>query len=377
MKSKLPQAGTTIFTVMSAMAAKYGAINLSQGFPDFPVSEELVDRIAYYYKEGKNQYAPMPGVPALLDRLCEKHGIHAALPLEPDMITITPGATAALYTAIATLLHPGDEAIVLEPCYDSYIPAIEVQGAKAVRVALRSDDYSVPWKEVGASITERTRMIIINSPHNPTGTVLSAEDLNRLAALVRDTPITVLSDEVYEHIIFDGLQHQSVLHHPELCHRSIAVYSFGKTFHATGWKIGYMIAPAAMMKELRKVHQYMVFSVHTPLQYALADYLESPEPYLALPAFYAQKRDFFMEAMKTSRFRPIPCKGTYFQLMAYGEISDLPDREMAEWLTREHGVATVPLSPFFADGRQDGVLRFCFAKSESTLQQAAAILCKI
>lgn len=377
MKSKLPQAGTTIFTVMSAMAAKYGAINLSQGFPDFPVSEELVDRIAYYYKEGKNQYAPMPGVPALLDRLCEKHGIHAALPLEPDMITITPGATAALYTAIATLLHPGDEAIVLEPCYDSYIPAIEVQGAKAVRVALRSDDYSVPWKEVEASITERTRMIIINSPHNPTGTVLSAEDLNRLAALVRDTPITVLSDEVYEHIIFDGLQHQSVLHHPELCHRSIAVYSFGKTFHATGWKIGYMIAPAAMMKELRKVHQYMVFSVHTPLQYALADYLESPEPYLALPAFYAQKRDFFMEAMKTSRFRPIPCKGTYFQLMAYGEISDLPDREMAEWLTREHGVATVPLSPFFADGRQDGVLRFCFAKSESTLQQAAAILCKI
>lgn len=377
MKSKLPQAGTTIFTVMSAMAAKYGAINLSQGFPDFPVSEELVDRIAYYYKEGKNQYAPMPGVPALLDRLCEKHGIHAALPLEPDMITITPGATAALYTAIATLLHPGDEAIVLEPCYDSYIPAIEVQGAKAVRVALWSDDYSVPWKEVEASITERTRMIIINSPHNPTGTVLSAEDLNRLAALVRDTPITVLSDEVYEHIIFDGLQHQSVLHHPELCHRSIAVYSFGKTFHATGWKIGYMIAPPAMMKELRKVHQYIVFSVHTPLQYALADYLESPEPYLALPAFYAKKRDFFMEAMKTSRFRPIPCKGTYFQLMAYGDISDRPDREMAEWLTREHGVATVPLSPFFAVGRQDGVLRFCFAKSESTLQQAAAILCKI
>jgi methionine aminotransferase len=362
---------------MSAMATQHGAINLSQGFPDFPVDEELVERINFYYREGKNQYAPMPGVPALLDRLCEKHAFRAALPLQADMVTITPGATAALYTAIATLLQPGDEAIVLEPCYDSYIPAIEVQGARAVRVALRSDDYSVPWNEVEAALTERTRMIIINSPHNPTGSVLREEDLNRLAAIVRDTPITILSDEVYEHIIFDGLQHQSVLHHPELCHRSIAVYSFGKTFHATGWKVGYMIAPSALMKELRKVHQYMVFSVHTPLQYALADYLESPEPYLSLPAFYAEKRDFFMESMKTSRFKAIPSKGTYFQLMSYADISDRPDREMAEWLTREHGVAAIPLSPFFADGRQDGVLRFCFAKSEITLQKAADILCKI
>ncbi len=377
MKSKLPHAGTTIFTVMSGMAAEYGAINLSQGFPDFPVSAELMERIAYYYREGKNQYAPMPGVPALLERLSAKHGVHAALPLDSSSITITPGATAALYTAIATLLHPGDEAIVLEPAYDSYIPAIELQGAKAVRVALRVEDYGVPWHEVEAAVTERTRMIIINSPHNPTGTVLSSEDLNRLAGIVRDTPITVLSDEVYEHIIFDELRHHSVLDHPELCSRSIAVYSFGKTFHATGWKIGYMIAPSALMKELRKVHQFMVFSVHSPLQYALADYLERPEHYLSLPQFYAQKRDFFLEAMKASRFRPIPCKGTYFQLMSYADISERPDREMAEWLTKEHGVAVIPLSPFFADSRQDGVLRFCFAKSETTLQQAADILCKI
>jgi methionine aminotransferase len=362
---------------MSAMAQDYGAINLSQGFPDFPVDGVLLDRINYYYQSGFNQYAPMPGVPELRERLAEKYRALCAFPLEAHHITITPGATAGIFAAVAALLNPGDEAIVFEPAYDSYIPAIQLQGAKAIRIPLSPGDYAVPWEKLRQAISTKTKLILVNTPHNPTGAVFSQEDWDQLAAITRDTDILIVSDEVYEHIIFDDLQHWSVLQHPELCHKSLAIFSFGKTFHATGWKMGYVIAPEALTHEFRKVHQFMVFSVHSPLQYALADYLSDEDHYLRLPNFYQQKRDYFLELMKHSRFAPVPCHGTYFQLMSYRDISDEPDLQMAERITKAHGVASIPISPFFADARQDGVLRFCFAKQEETLQRAAEKLCKI
>jgi methionine transaminase len=376
--SKLPQVGTTIFSTMSAMAAEYGAINLSQGFPDFPVSEELIDRIYFWMKNGMNQYAPMPGLQALRLAIAKKLGHSYGGYFHADReITITPGGTSALYAAITALLHPGYEAIVLEPAYDSYIPSIKLNQGVPVPVALRSDNFGIDWPKLEAAISPKTRLIIMNSPHNPSGSILSADDLDRLAELIRGKEIHILSDEVYEHIIFDGEQHQSVLGHAGLREKSVAVFSFGKTFHATGWKTGYFVAPEYLTTEIRKVHQFMVFSVNTPLQYALADYLALPKHYAILPEFYQKKRDYFLEKISNSRFQAIPSKGTYFQLLSYKAISDMPDIQMAEWLTKEHKLASIPVSVFYTHAPGEGVLRFCFAKSNETLKQAAEILCRI
>ena len=378
LESKLPDVGTTIFSVMSALAQEHNALNLSQGFPDFPVSPELIDRIHYWMKQGANQYAPMPGLPALRQQIAKKCSDAYNHHFDADQhITVTPGGTAALYAAIAAVIRQGEEVIVIEPAYDSYAPAIRLNGGIPIPIGLRKSDFKVDWQKVKAAITDNTRMIIINTPHNPTGSILQLEDLEQLASLVRGKDIFILSDEVYEHIIFDGEPHQSVLAHAELREKSMAVFSFGKTFHATGWKTGYVVAPAYLTKEIRKVHQFMVFSVNTPLQFALADYLQEPKNYQSLPAFYQQKRDLFQQLVKPSRFQIVPCKGTYFQLLSYKQISDLPDTEMAEWLTKEHKLASIPISVFFSDKRQDSVLRFCFAKSDETLQKAAEILCKI
>jgi methionine transaminase len=378
LESKLPDVGTTIFSVMSALAQEHNALNLSQGFPDFPVSPELIDRIHYWMKQGANQYAPMPGLPVLRQQIAKKCSDAYNHHFDADQhITVTPGGTAALYAAIAAVIRQGEEVIVIEPAYDSYAPAIRLNGGIPIPIALRKSDFKVDWQKVEAAISDNTRMIIINTPHNPTGSILLREDLEQLASIVRGKDIFILSDEVYEHIIFDGEPHQSVLAHAELREKSMAVFSFGKTFHATGWKTGYVVAPAYLTKEIRKVHQFMVFSVNTPLQFALADYLQEPKNYQSLPAFYQQKRDLFQQLVKPSRFQIVPCKGTYFQLLSYKQISDLPDTEMAEWLTKEHKLASIPISVFFSDKRQDSVLRFCFAKSDETLQKAAEILCKI
>lgn len=377
-KSKLPQVGTTIFTVMSAMAQEYGAINLSQGFPDFPVSPQLIERIHYHMQQGRNQYAPMPGLPVLGQAIAQKYTTAYQFPCDPDaQITITPGGTAALYACIAAFVHPGDEVIVLEPAYDSYIPAIVLQGGIPVPVALNPTDYRVDWAKVREQVSAKTRMIIVNNPHNPSGAVWEQADLDALAEITRDRDILILSDEVYEHLIYDGRQHQSVLSHEELRPKSMAVYSFGKTFHATGWKVGYVIAPPSFTREIRKIHQFMVFSVNTPLQYALADYLSEPSHYLGLPDFYQKKRDLFLELTANARLKPIPCRGSYFQLMSYADISDIPDRQMAELLTREYKVASIPVSVFYQNPICHKVLRFCFAKSDETIHKAAEILCKI
>ena len=378
LESKLPDVGTTIFSVMSALAQEHNALNLSQGFPDFPVSPELIDRIHYWMKQGANQYAPMPGLPALRQQIAKKCSDAYNHHFDADKhITVTPGGTAALYAAIAAVIRKGEEVIVIEPAYDSYAPAIRLNSGIPIPIGLRKSDFKVDWIEVEAAISDNTRMIVINTPHNPTGSILLREDLEQLASIVRGKDIFILSDEVYEHIIFDGEPHQSVLGHEELCEKSMAIFSFGKTFHATGWKTGYVVAPAYLTKEIRKVHQFMVFSVNTPLQFALADYLQEPKNYQSLPAFYQQKRDLFQKLVKPSRFQIVPCKGTYFQLLSYKQLSDLPDTEMAEWLTKEHKLASIPISVFFSDKRQDSVLRFCFAKSDETLQKAAEILCKI
>ena len=374
-QSKLPNVGTTIFTVMSKMAQEYGAINLSQGFPDFPLSPELIDGVSHYMKKGMNQYAPMLGVPILRQRIAEKleraHGISIDMDAE---ITITSGAIEALNSAMTTLINPGDEVIIMDPAYDAYEPIIEVNGGKAVAVSLRQPDYSIDWEAVAQKITPNTRMILINSPHNPSGAIISAEDLQQLEKLTAGTDIWVLSDEVYEHIVFDGQEHQSVLKSPELRKRSLVTYSFGKTFHATGWRIGYLIAPPEVMAEIRKVHQYNTFTVHTPTQYAIADHLENPDNYESIAAMYQQKRDFFLDQMKDSRFTPVKAGGTYFQLMNYSAISNMNDVEMAEWMCKEKGVAAIPMSIFYQDRQDNKVLRFCFAKGEDTLREAAKLL---
>lgn len=377
-QSKLPNVGTTIFSIMSKMAMEHNAINLSQGFPDFPLSPELIDGVHHYMKKGMNQYAPMPGVPILRQRIAEK--LSRAYDIEVDVnteITVTSGAIEAINSAITAVINTGDEVIIMDPAYDAYEPIINVNGAKAIAVPLTQPDYAIDWDGVRAKITNKTRMILINSPHNPSGAIISADDLKQLENIVRGTEILVLSDEVYEHIVFDGQEHQSVLRSPELRERSIVTYSFGKTFHATGWRIGYMIAPTDLMSEIRKVHQYNTFTVHTPTQYAIADHLANPDNYESIAAMYQQKRDYFLEQMKSSRFTPVTAAGTYFQLMNYSQISDMPDTEMAEWLTKEHGVASIPVSIFYQDKQDNKVLRFCFAKGEETLKAAAEILCKI
>jgi methionine aminotransferase len=376
--SRLPDVGTTIFTVMSALAQQHGAINLSQGFPDFDAPAELLNLLDQHARAGHNQYAPMAGVPVLREAIAAKvHALYGAT-VNPDTeVTVTSGATQALFTAIAALVHAGDEVIVFAPVYDSYGPAVQLQGGKVVHAHLKLPDFRPDWAEVAKLITPRTRMIIINSPHNPTGTVWSAEDMAKLAALVKGTNIVLLSDEVYEHMVFDQGRHESLLRHPELAERAVVVSSFGKTFHITGWKVAYAVAPAALMAEFRKVHQFVVFTVHAPSQYALADFMKRPGWNEELKDLYQGKRDVFRGALAGSRFELLPCEGTYFQCVKYGAISELGDRAFVEQLTVDHGVAAIPVSAFYPDGADHGVIRFCFAKSAATLERALERLIKL
>jgi len=374
-ESKLPNVGTTIFTVMSALAREHDAINLSQGFPNFDCSPKLHNLVQEYMAKGHNQYAPMAGVPALREALAGKmKNLYSADVDANSEITITAGATQAIFTIISTFVKAGDEVILLEPAYDSYKPSIELMGATPVIYELTAPDYKVDWDKMQSLCSKRTRMIIVNTPHNPTGTILQASDMEALQALTKDTNILVLSDEVYEHLIYDGEAHQSVLRFPELFQRSLITYSFGKTFHSTGWKIGYCVAPEHLMKEFRKVHQFNVFSVNTPMQYAIADFMTNPDEYLSLNNFFQEKRDFFLETMKGSRFRPIPCKGTYFQLFDYSEISDERDTDFAKRITREFGVASIPVSVFYSNGLDEKVIRLCFAKTNDLLARAGEVL---
>jgi len=376
--SKLPQTGTSIFAMMTQLATQHNALNLSQGFPDFPVSEELIDLVNHYMKKGMNQYAPMPGVKDLRDSLSEqfKRNYGAIYDAETE-ITITAGATQALFTIISALVHKGDEVVIFEPAYDSYAPAIIANGGLVKHAQLQFPDYRINWDEVTRMISSSTRMIIINSPHNPTGSILTEEDLERLERLTRGTDIIILSDEVYEHLIFDGLKHDSVCKYPQLASRSLVVGSFGKTFHTTGWKTGFILAPEKLTREVRKIHQFVVFAVNTPIQYAVAEYLKNPENYIHLGTFYQKKRDLFLEAIKGSKFKPLSCHGTYFQLLDYSDISDEKEMEFAEWLVKEHKLAAVPVSPFYREKVDNHALRFCFAKTEETLKKAGEILCKI
>lgn len=377
--SKLPKVGTTIFTVMSQLAQQHQAVNLGQGFPDFEGPQALRDALAAAMNSGKNQYAPMTGVPRLREQIALKterlYGRH----VNPDTeVTVTSGATEALFAAIAAVVRPGDEVIVLDPCYDSYEPAIELQGGRAVHVPLRLPDFAVDWQRVGDAVTPRTRLIMVNSPHNPSGAVFSAEDLEALAEITRQQDILVLSDEVYEHIVFDGSPHQSVLRHAELAERSFVVSSFGKTYHCTGWKVGYCVAPRALSAEFRKVHQYLTFCTFAPAQWAFADVLEAdPQHYLDLPAFYQTKRDRFRELLAGSRFHLLPVGGAYFQLADYAAISDKDDLNFCEWLVREAGVAAIPVSAFCETAPEARLVRFCFAKSDDTLRAAAERLVRL
>jgi methionine aminotransferase len=369
--SKLPNLPTTIFTQMSQLAAKHGAINLSQGFPNFEVDQRLKDLINHYVQGGFNQYAPMTGVVELRQAIAQKKEGLYGYQLDPDTeITITNGATEAIFSTITALVHAGDEVIVFEPAYDCYVPAIEVNGGAVVPIRLNSPDYRIDWGEVKDKVSSKTRMIMINTPHNPTGTILRKADIEALVEITQDTDIFVLSDEVYQHLIFDGQQHESVLRYPDLYRRSIITMSFGKTFHATGWRIGYTIAPPAITAEIRKVHQFNTFSINRPLQHALADYLATPDDYLSLPRFYQRKRDVFLKAMADTPFEFLDCAGTYFVLASYRKISDLGDQEFARWLTREKGVAVIPISSFYSDGTDEKILRFCFAKTEDMLLAA-------
>jgi methionine aminotransferase len=378
LQSRLPRVGTTIFTVMSKLAADLGAINLSQGFPDFDCDPALVEAVAKHMRDGRNQYAPMQGVQPLREAIAAKYELFHGRQYDPDTeITVTSGGTEAIFDALACVAGPGDEVIVLEPCYDSYVPGIELSGATPVVVSLELPDYAVDWDALRAAVTPRTRVIIINTPHNPTGAILTAADIEQLKALVRGTDILIVSDEVYEHIIFDGAQHESMARHPELAERSFIIGSFGKTYHVTGWKVGYAAAPAALSAEFRKVHQFVTFSTNTPVQYALAEMMASPERLRGLATFYQAKRDLFLRLMEGSRFRPLPCRGSYFQLMDYSAISDDSDAEFAVRLTREHGVASIPTSPFLYTTPAPRVLRFCFAKKDETLKTAAERLSRV
>jgi methionine aminotransferase len=374
-QSKLPNVGTTIFTVMSQLAVEHGAVNLGQGFPDFPMSSSLTDLVNKAMQNGNNQYVHMAGLPILREALASKAAKLYNAAINPNTeITITPGGTYAIYTALTTVLQPGDEVIVFEPAYDSYIPNIEINGAKAVTISLQFPDYSIPWDQVKLAINAKTRMIMINSPHNPTGAVLSEYDMKELSAIVEGTQIIILSDEVYEHLIFDGIKHQSILNYPALFSRSFICFSFGKTYHCTGWKLGYCIAPEKLMNEFRKVHQFNCFTCDAPKQFALAEYIKNESAYLELGMFIQQKRDFFRELMKATPFKCIPSHGSYFECFSYEGFSDESDKELAIRLTKEYGIATIPVSAFYKNGEDNKVLRFCFAKKEETLEKAVAKL---
>ncbi len=376
--SRLPNVGTTIFTVMSALASERGAVNLGQGFPDFDCDTRIVEAVAQAMREGHNQYPPMPGVATLREAIARKiEAIHGRAYDPHTEITVTAGATQALLTTILATVHPGDEVIVLEPTYDSYVPSIELAGGKPVFVTLEAPDYSIDFDKLAGAITPRTRLLLINTPHNPTATVWHADDMRRLEDIVRGTNVLILSDEVYEHMIYDGAPHQSVSRYPELARRSFVVSSFGKTFHITGWKVGYVAAPAALTAEFRKVHQFNVFTVNTPMQAGLARYLSDPAPYAELPAFYQRKRDFFRAGLAGTRFKLLPCEGTYFQCVDYSAISDLPEAEFSKWLTTEIGVAAIPVSAFYHEPHESGIVRFCFAKREATLATALERLARL
>jgi len=380
LETKLPKVGTTIFTVMSQLAAEHGAVNLGQGFPDFAVPQRLVDELDRAMREGHNQYAPMTGVAPLRQAIAEKALRCYGRQVNPDTeITVTSGATEALFNAIHAVVRPGEEVIVLDPAYDSYEPAIELAGARAIHVALDPHTFAVDWNSIRAAITPRTRLLIINSPHNPSGAMLDEADLRTLADLLRDTGIFLISDEVYEHIVFDGRRHESVLRYPELAERAFVVSSFGKTYHCTGWKIGYAIAPPALSAEFRKVHQYNVFCTFAPAQHAFAAMIrDEPEHYEQLGAFYQEKRDRFRAQLLETRLKPLPVPGGYFQLVDYSAVSDLPDTEFVRWLTIEHGVTAIPLSPFYENAPvEQRLARLCFAKNEATLDAAIERLKKL
>jgi methionine aminotransferase len=376
--SRLPQVGTTIFTVMSALAQQHGAVNLGQGFPDFDCDPQLLDAVNAAMRRGQNQYAPMAGLLALREAVSNKiatlygHGYDPA-----NEVTITAGATQGLITAMLAVVHPGDEVIVLDPCYDSYEPNIALASATAVHVPLMPRSFAPDFERISAALSPRTRAIVINTPHNPSATVWSDADMQRLAELLRPTDVIVISDEVYEHMVFDGAPHQSVSCFPELAARSFVVSSFGKTYHVTGWKVGYVAAPAALMDEFRKVHQFNVFAVNTPVQQGLADYMADPTPYLELPVFYQRKRDLFLAGLQATRLKPLHTSGSYFQCVDYSAVSDLTEDAFCRWLTREVGVAAIPLSAFYADRREQRLARFCFAKRNETLNAALERLAKL
>jgi methionine aminotransferase len=376
--SRLPNVGTTIFTVMSALAAEKGAVNLGQGFPDFEGDPRLVDAVTKAMHGGLNQYPPMTGVPALREAISKKvEAIYGHRYDAATEITITAGATQAILTAILAIVHPGDEVIVLEPCYDSYVPNIELAGGKVVRVPLTPGTFRPDFGKISGAITPRTRAILINSPHNPSGMVWTKEEMLQLQELLDPTDILVISDEVYEHMVFDGQQHESAARFPGLAARSFIVSSFGKTYHVTGWKVGYVAAPAPLSAEFRKVHQFNVFTVNTPVQHGLAAYMADPRPYLDLPAFYQRKRDLFREGLKKTKFRMLPGQGTYFQCVDISTVSDLNEAEFCQWLTTEIGVAAIPLSAFYGQGFDQKVVRFCFAKKDETLNTALDRLARL
>lgn len=378
LSSKLPDVGTSIFSVMSALATEKGAINLSQGFPDFNCPEPLIELVAKYMHAGFNQYAPMPGVLKLREKISIKtEKMYGYRPNPDTEVTVTSGATEALFAAITAVVKPGDEVIVLEPCYDSYAPAIRLSGGSPIYVPLSLPDFSVDWELVKKRVTSHTRLIIINTPHNPTGAVMTKADMDELAHITNGSDMLIISDEVYEHMVFDGKEHDSILQHASLRERSFVISSFGKTYHTTGWKIGYAVAPPALTNELRKMHQFLTFCSVTPLQLAIADFMENEAHYLELPDFYQQKRDLFCALLKPSRFEIIPAAGTYFQLLKYDAISDEHDLDFAKRLVNEIGVAAVPVSAFYHDKTDHKYLRFCFAKGEDTLKAAAEKLVKL
>jgi methionine transaminase len=376
--SKLPDTGTTIFTVMSALATELKAVNLGQGFPDFPMNDQLMALVNEAMHAGHNQYSPMPGWMPLREAIAEKIDLLYQATVSPDTeITITPGGTYAIYTAVTAALQPGDEVIIFQPGYDSYIPNVTINGAIPVLVDLEFPEYKIDWNKVRQKITPKTRMIMLNSPHNPTGAILREEDIQQLRSVVQDTNIIIVSDEVYEHLIFDHLPHQSMLRYPDLRQRSFVCFSFGKVYHCTGWKLGYCVAPPHFTNEFRKVHQFNCFSCHTPSQVALAAFLRNKDSYISLSAFLQQKRDYFAQLMAGTRFTPLPSYGSYFQCYQYNRISDESDKDFAIRITKEYGVAAIPVSAFYKTGKDDKVVRFCFAKKETTLQLAAERLSRI
>lgn len=378
--TKLPKVGTTIFTTMSALAAEKGAVNLGQGFPDFDCDPALIDHVARAMHAGFNQYPPMTGVPSLREAIAAKiRHLYGRSYDAAAEITVTAGATQALMTALLCSVRQDDEVIVIEPVYDSYVPSIELAGGTPVYVQMElgPDGYSIPWKKVAAAVTPKTRLIMLNSPHNPTGSILSETDIRALTEIVRGTDILLLADEVYEHMVYDGRRHESLSRYPELAERAFVISSFGKTYHVTGWKVGYVAAPAALMTEFRKVHQFNVFTVNTPVQHGLAAYMADPAPYLQLATFYQKKRDLFREGLSGSRFRLLPSDGTYFQCVDYSAISSMPEAEFATWLTAEIGVAAIPVSAFYHESTESGIVRFCFAKRDETLRSALKKLAAI